>query len=170
MSGNLGDPACLPACFAGLGTGLSTPGPRLGNLDRRERTTGAPRGIAGRRQRSPARGARGVAQRCSTCEAGELASKDPVEERALHTGGPSEGNQGEHFEASSPVTVTSLDSVRGARPHGRAVNPSVDEPDALIAHVRICGSAREQSLARLGPCPPCPPRVPFCFFHKGVEQ
>ena len=72
-------------------------------------TTGTPQGIAKRRQRSAARGAQGVAQRHSTVEASELASEELGEGRALPTGGPSVGNQGEHSVASFLVTVTSLD-------------------------------------------------------------
>jgi hypothetical protein len=36
------------------------------------------------------------------------------------------------------------------RLNGRAANPSVDEPDALIAHVRICGSRGGQPPRRPG--------------------
>ena len=79
-------------------------------------TTGTPQGIAKRRQRSAARGAQGVAQRHSTVEAGELASEEPGEGRALPTGGLGGGNQAAPFVAPEPVTVTSLDSVGGARP------------------------------------------------------
>jgi hypothetical protein len=57
-------------------------------------TPGTPQGIAKRRQRSAARGAQGVAQRHSTVEAGELASKDPVKERALRRADPARGNRG----------------------------------------------------------------------------
>src|SRR5260221_9023652 len=73
------------------------------------KTTGTPQGIAKRRQRSAARGAQGVAQRHSTAEAGERISADPGEGRALPTGGPSVGKQGEHSEASFLVHVTSLE-------------------------------------------------------------
>jgi hypothetical protein len=66
-------------------------------------------------QRSAARGAQGVAQRHSTREAGELASEDPVEGRALHTGGPREGQQKEHSVAPVAVPITLRDSLRGAR-------------------------------------------------------
>jgi hypothetical protein len=41
--------------------------------------------------------------------------------RALPTGGPGGGHQGEHIVASLPVTVTSPDSVRGVRPALRGV-------------------------------------------------
>jgi hypothetical protein len=85
-------------------------------------TTGATQGIAGRRQPSPARGTQEVAQRRSTVEAGELASEDPVEGRVLPTGGPNGGNQGEHFVALVAVTVTPLDSLRGARPASAEVS------------------------------------------------
>ena len=85
-------------------------------------TTGTAPGRAKRRQRSAARGTQGVAQRHSTAEAGELASEDPAEGRALLTGGPSGGNQGEHFVALVPVTVTSLDSLRGAWPASAEVS------------------------------------------------
>ena len=83
-----------------VGTGVRTPGPRSGVLDRWERSTGTPQGIAKRRQRSAARGVQGVAQRHSTVAAGELVSEDPVKGRALPTGGPGGGNQGEHPVAS----------------------------------------------------------------------
>jgi hypothetical protein len=76
---------------------------------------GTPQGIAKRRQRSAARGAQGVAQRRSTDEPGELASEDPVEERALHANGPSGRKPVGSTEAPSPVTVTPLDSGGGVR-------------------------------------------------------
>ena len=108
-----------------VGAGVRTPGPRLGVLDRQERTTGTPQGIAKRRQRSAARGVQGVAQRHSTVEAGELASEDPGEGRALPTGGPGGGHHGEHIVASLPVAVTSPDSVRGVRPALRGVTAAL---------------------------------------------
>ena len=88
-------------------------------------TPGTPQGIAKRRQRSAARGAQGVAQRHSTVEAGELVSEEPGEGRALPTGGPSVGNQGEHFVASFLVTVTSLDRPErlGRRSAGQVTPP-----------------------------------------------
>jgi hypothetical protein len=92
------------------------------------KTPGTPQGIAKRRQRSAARGAQGVAQRHSTVEAGELASEDPGKGRALPTGGPTGGKQGKHSVASFPVTVTSLDSVRGAWPASAEVLRPCCEP------------------------------------------
>jgi hypothetical protein len=97
--------------------------------------TGATQGSVGRRQPSPARGAQGVAQRPSTCAAGELASEDPVEERALPAGGPSGGHQGSTpwLPNLSPSPRWIASGVLGRplrRCHGRVANPSVDEPDA----------------------------------------
>ena len=78
-------------------------------------TTGTPQGIAKRGQRSAARGAQGVGQRQSTVEAGELASEDPVEERALLADGPGGRKQVESTEALFPVPVTPPDSGGGVR-------------------------------------------------------
>jgi len=99
-------------------------------------------------KRSAAKGTQGVAPRHSTVEAGELAPEEPVEGRARPTGGSRGGKQREHFEAPHFVTVTPRVSVRGVHPASRRLsgciaNPLVDEPDALIAHVRICGSCGE---------------------------
>jgi hypothetical protein len=114
--GNLGGPELPPCVLSRLwGPGDEPQARGWATWTAGSETTGATQGIVGRRQPSPARGAQGVAQRHSTVEAGELASEDPVEERALPTGGPSGGNQAEPSEASSPVTVILLDSVRGAR-------------------------------------------------------
>ena len=77
--------------------------------------TGTTPGIAKRRKRSAARGTQGVAQRRSNCEAGGLASEDPVEGRALPADGPRGGNQAESLVAPCPVTATSRDSGRGVR-------------------------------------------------------
>ena len=78
-------------------------------------TPGTPQGIAKRRQRSAARGVQGVAQRHSTVEAGELASEEPGEGRALPADGPGGGKQVEPFAALFPVTVTRPDSGGGLR-------------------------------------------------------
>jgi len=61
-----------------------------------------------------------------------------VEESEASTGRPDRGKQVEHIEVPLPVHVTRSDS-RGDRL--RRANLSVEEPDALITHVRVCGGA-----------------------------
>ena len=121
--GNLGGPVCLPAQRSGSGDRNDAPQARgWASWTAGSETTDATQGIAGRRQPSLPRGAQEVAPRHSTREAGELASEDPAEGRALPTDGPNGGNQGEHFVALFAVTATPLDSVRGARPASAEVS------------------------------------------------
>ena len=118
----MGGPACLPAYHRRQwGPALEPQARGWASWTDGSEAPGATQGSAGRRQPSPAPGAQGVAQRRSTGEAGELASEDPVEGRALPTGRTSGGNQGEHFAAPVPVTATPLDSLRGARPASSGV-------------------------------------------------
>ncbi len=56
------------------------------------------------------------------------------------------GQQGRHFEATNPVTVTLRIAEQGVTPVGGGVaagqqNVVPNEPDASIGHVRVCGGA-----------------------------
>lgn len=66
-----------PRLTSGRGPGLPTPGPTGCALDRRERNTGAGRGIAKRTQRSDARWRQGIGALHSTDEVGEPNPREP---------------------------------------------------------------------------------------------
>ena len=76
-------------------------------------------------------------------EAGELDSREPGGGKEAPACGFSEEKQPEHIVVPSAVPETSLNSgVSGRWASGfncRPINPHVDEPDALIGQVRICG-------------------------------
>ena len=75
---------------------------------------------------------------------GNLYRGDPGEGRRMLVVGPWSGNP---LGAPYPA----FGSTEWPRIAKRLVNPRRDEPDALIGHVRICGSSRGQPLGRPGP-------------------
>ena len=83
-------------------------------------------------------GTQGVARRHSTAEAGELASEDPVEGRALPASGLSRGEQEESFEAPASCHRNLAGQSEGCvvglgeRCHGRVAKPLAEEPYALM--------------------------------------
>src|SRR5712691_516011 len=115
-------------------------------------------------KRSAAPGTQGVAQRHSTAEAGELASEDPVEGRALPTGGPRGGQQTEHSVAPVAVHVTLRDSLRGARSASAEVSRPRCQP--VRGRTGCANRARPDLWEGWGetPIPTRPLRVPAAPF------
>ena len=58
--------------------------------------------------------------------------RDPAEERAAPVHGPAEGKDEGDIVLRTHLNVISADSKTGS-------NPCIEEPDAGIPHVRICG-------------------------------
>jgi hypothetical protein len=119
--------------------------------------TGATQGSAKRRQRSAARGAQGVAQHHSIVpwKPGNAARRTRWREgrcgRTEATRGTRRSPQWLRTLSPQPRCVaTGRHGWPLRRRQGRAASPPVDEPYALIGHVRICGSSRGQPLERPG--------------------
>src|SRR5580658_712529 len=76
---------------------------------------------------------------------GNLTRRNPVEGRGRRVAEPLEGNMA---GALNPGTMSTQYQRIAER---LAANPQLDEPYALIGHVRICGRRRGQPCRRPGP-------------------
>src|SRR5438128_7000034 len=104
------------------------------------RTHGSRQGIGkASDKRSPRKGQRVVVAAHSTGEGGEVRPKRPTGGKAPSGRASAGRRQGRDFELTNPNHRQPVDCR--ARNLARAAAALLEEPDACIAHVRVCGGA-----------------------------